>query len=73
MGNDAIVVGVGLTTDRLTNDELVQLYNAVYMGADCSQWEWYSKVKSLFNQGQMHSATREALDEIVRIRLGGKA
>jgi len=70
--NKFVYVGVKMTTDQLTNEELAAIYNAVTAGFNPVGIMGYEKAKPLFtefNGTRMHADTREALDKIVGERL----
>lgn len=68
--NKLVFVGVKMTTDQLTNEELAAIYNVATAGFDPRPVLGYEKAKALFTDGtKMHPDALAALDVIVNERL----
>lgn len=71
--NANVLAGVKMTTDCLTTQELVQLFNVVAIGWDPRDCTGYEKAKALFVQPEgtrMHQSIQDALETLVHERIG---
>jgi hypothetical protein len=70
-----VIAGTKLITNKLTDEELAALYNAVSFGFDPKHVMGYDKAKGLFTEQdgtKMHSDTLKAFESIVEQRLFSK-
>ena len=66
---------VQLVTAELSDDELSALYLTIHLENDPRYTGWYPKTWELFTEAngtRMHPHTQDALEQVIRERLGDK-